>query len=72
MRIFTVNVIEYEGETIRQVVSFMDPEGVQEAEKLFAMILQEHGVKGVEIEFALDDGFWDSKDGYQVFLTHST
>ncbi|MFA5375882.1 MAG: hypothetical protein WC455_09085 [Dehalococcoidia bacterium] len=73
MKLNTVNVIEYEGHTIQQVVAFHNnPEGKEEARKLFAMILREHGAKGIEIDIALEDNNWDSGDGYQVFLTHST
>ena len=72
MRVFTVNVIEYEGETIRDVVAFPDPDGNKEAEDLFSMIIREHGGNDIEVEIALDDGIWEDGDGYQIFLTHST
>lgn len=72
MKVQTVNVIEYEGKVIRQLVAFsMDDEGKKQAEELFEIILKEHGVKGIEIELALEDRVWDSMDGYQVFITNS-
>lgn len=72
MRVFTINVIEYEGEVIRNVVAFPDPEGNKEAEELFSMIIREHGGDDIEVEIALDNGFWEKGDGYQIFLTHSS
>jgi hypothetical protein len=72
VKLNTINIIEYEDQIIQQVVAFHNnPEGVEEAQKLFAMILREHGAKGIEIDIALEDNIWDSGDGYQVFLTHS-
>lgn len=72
MKLNTINIIEYEGQTVQQVVAFHNnQEGNEEAQKLFAMILREHGAKGIEIDIALEDNIWDSGDGYQVFLAHS-
>ena len=81
MKVDTVNVIEYRGESVENVHSFSDAvehprikaEGNAEAEALFKACIKENGenVTDEEIEACLEDGYFE-QGNYQVFLTHSS
>ena len=74
MKVNTVNVIEYAGDTLLGVVSFDNtPEGNQEAEEHYKKIILEHCVDCNEAELSsfIEDGYFEQGD-YQIFIKHSS
>jgi len=63
----TINVIEYIGGTIHQLVAFPDTtKGISDAETLFKKMARENGIEIND----LDEGVCEKED-YQLFLVHS-
>ena len=79
IKLRTINVIEFANGEFQQIRSFSDtPEGNQRAEKVFTRLLKEH-TKGdgivmdkEDIAATVEEGYYDDKSGYQIFLIHST
>jgi predicted Zn finger-like uncharacterized protein len=72
-RISTVNVIEYVGGGVAQVISFPDNQaGNKAAEVLFRAMAKESGFFEREIAVGLEEGRLENKPGTcQLFLVHS-
>jgi len=71
MKISTVNVIEYDVDTVHSVTSFADnDEGNKEAEVLFSEIAKKQGAEDSEMDLFLEDGYYE-QGTYQLFLAHS-
>lgn len=79
----TVNVIEFDGETILGLASYPDtPEGNNAAEERFKAVAKENGVEESDLEVALEDGVADkymagrtgrnSFDSWRLVIYHST
>jgi hypothetical protein len=72
-RLRTVNVIEYVGGAVAQVIAFPDnKEGNKAAEVLFRAMAKESGFLEREIAVGLEEGRLENKRGTcQLFLVHS-
>lgn len=71
MKVDTVNVIEWECDTIQFVHSFTDNEdGNKKAEELFSTLALGHRCPEDDVDSYIEDGHYE-KAGYQIFLTHS-
>ncbi len=73
----TVNVIEYTHETIQQLKAFPDDKkGNLAAENLFIKLIQENDMKDrskfLGIDYYLEEGRYESGNGYGLYLVHST
>lgn len=72
MKVDTVNVIEWECDTIQHVHSFTDNEdGSKKAEDLFTTLIRGKGCPEDDVDSYIEDGRYE-KGGYQVFLSHSS
>jgi len=73
MKVNTVNVVEYNDDTILGITSFSDDEeGNKEAEDIFKRCAKENGATDEDLEaFILEDGLYET-GGYQLFLVHSS
>ena len=79
MKLNTVNVIEYEDDTILQIASFTeDKPGIKEAEDLFTKCIKENcsleetdELDENAINDCISDGYFKT-GSYQVFLSHSS
>ena len=73
MKVATVNVIKYIGDSVYHIAAFSeDAEGNQEAEEEFDSIVRELEPSVTEEELAgfKDDGYYETGI-YQVFITHA-
>jgi hypothetical protein len=74
----TVNVIEFDGETILGLASYPDtPEGNKAAEERFKAVAKENGVHESDLEAAIEDGVADNymagrDDSWRLVIYHST
>lgn len=72
MNVNTVNVVEYIGDSLSSIRSFTDDEqGNKEANEMFGRIAKENGGDESEMEFYLEEGYYETGD-YQLFITHSS
>ena len=80
LKLIAVSVIEMSGGELQSTRTFVDnPEGNQEAEKLFRKLVAEHEdpesphMRSDEEDFVnyLDEGVYEDCSGYQLFITHS-
>lgn len=70
MKLNTVNIIEYNDDTVLGIHSFSDdPEGNTQAEEHFSKILKEQEVSQEDIDFSLEEDYYEQGE-YQLFITH--
>jgi len=84
MQLNTVNVIEFTNGNLQSLRAFPEtPEGNKAAEDLFVKCINEDNTNrhsfGGECRSSnfdgsafLDNGYWNSGEGYEIYLTHST
>jgi hypothetical protein len=79
MKLNTVNVIEFTNGNLQSLRAFAEsPEGNKAAEELFVKCINENkseipdGDNGLAAETWLDNGYFNSGCGYEIYLTHST
>jgi hypothetical protein len=74
IRLNTVNVIEMTDGDFQGIHSFADDvQGNRRAEKVFKRCMKENVGSLPEQDYkdAVEEGYWASSTGYQIFLTHS-
>ena len=73
----TVNVLEIIDGTPLSIRSFPDTKaGNKKAEKLFTAAILENGCKKVNIEYYIEEGYWERRDSfmtsYGAYIIHSS